>query len=237
MLNTYHGYLFDPTDSKHKINGARLKISETKILVEIPKNLSLLRIEVLTGAFIDFGSSVTLLHCAFHSQSISGNGAVITRYVVLYLFSGGSFNNSSDINFPRVYVEIPALSEFFKKSLIKQEFLDGGKIITIKNPEDVELVELEDFSLFLSLGYKTNRKLDSIAINETFSLKIISNNQSINFLEYLKIIEHFQSFLLLILNCSPDITKITFYEDDYSCVDMGRKVSRSINFFTDFNRV
>lgn len=96
---------------------------------------------------------------------------------------------------------------------------------------------MENFFLSISIGYNSRQTPNSITIDETFKLNIFSEDEMISLFDFLKIIERFQSFMLIVLNYSPNIKNITFYRDDYFDNDGEKNILGAIEFITDFQNI
>lgn len=237
MKNINYGSIVNPDKPGEIINGVRLKFVESKIFIEIPKVFTSHSFDILIGSFNNYGN-VTLIKCMLHNSNTTSDCIDgVSKYEVSFLFTGISFNTISDIKFSKAFIEIPTLGDFYSDSMIKQTLLNNGKTITVNEPEEIELSSFNDFSLSISTGFRTQRKVNSIKVDETYKLSIKFKKGNVSFYEYLTINERFQSFMMLILNYSPDIMNITFYNDDYIINNGIKNTAVPIKCFTDFKNV
>lgn len=237
MYGSFYGYIIDEKDSNKRIVGVRLEVSESKVIVEIPgKQLHNIKFDILNGYFSNYGK-VTIIGANFYSSAGFLEAYGVTKYKVKYLLKGIIFNELAEINFSRAYIEIPSLSDFYSNTLINQSHHENALSLTIKEPEDIKVIDIDNFSLLISIGTYIQQQPNSVKIDETFKLKITSTEKDISLLDFFSIINRFQDFMLLILNYSPNIKSITFYKDNHYHNNVGVKIPIPIELITNFHNI
>lgn len=236
MFSSFYGYIVDTKNSNKKITGVRLEISESNVIIEIPGQSKSMKFDILFGYFSNYGN-VTIIGASFYSSAGFFDEDGVTKYKVKHLVKGIRFNELEEIRFSRAYIEIPSLSDFYANTLLKHSHIGNSYSITVDEPIEIKLADIDNLSLLLSIGNQIQWKDKSVKINETFKLKITSTEEDITLTDFFNIVSRFQDFLLLILNYSPNIKSITFYKNDYYFMNGDKKSQIPIELITNFHNI
>jgi len=237
MTNTSYGYIIDPNDSTKRIDGVRLVIIDSKVTIEIPKKIHTLKFEILNGFFPNH-NNVTFVGCSFYQlTSGAGRSEGVTKYKVEYMLSGICIKSLDELKFSKAFVNIPSLADFYGSTLINLSHTDDEMIVRIQEPQEIGITDIDNFSLSLSIGNKIYGEPGALNIQEVCDLKIAVTDNTILLHDFFKIIERFQSFLLLVLNYSPNITEIVFYRDDHFSFYGEEKSFIPIQLTTNFHNM
>ena len=237
MYGSFYGYIIDTKNSDKKIDGVRLEISESNVIIEIPQQkLGNMRFEILNGYFSNYGD-VTIIDANFYSSAGFLSAYGVIKYKVKYLLKGINLKTLDDIRFSKAYIELPSLSDFYANTLINQSHHENKLLLTIKEPEDIKLVDIDNYSLSISIGNCIQQKPNSVKIDETFKLRITSTEKDISLLDFFSLISRFQDFMLLILNYSSNIESITFYKNDYFYNNRDERTQIPIELIANFYNI
>lgn len=211
-MENYIGKIASPFNEEESIDFARLSVSNEMIEIEFSSSERDYRnVKVIVGVFNGLGK-VTLVNCQIIAMS-SGAGAEIKKYRAEYLFVGEFINDPESLYFDKVSIEMTGLLDWTKMSAINNNLITD-KILTVGDPDKIEIYNSDYFSVEVFSSYNINLKRENkqVTIKENVGLTIKSINGNISIWEYLHLIRELKKFFFILSNGNTQIDNTKFYK-------------------------
>jgi hypothetical protein len=197
------GLWFLPESPENKIEGTLVFDPENNSILELTGtfNDSSIKVEdheIILG-FTTKGKEITLFNCLSAGGSMSFPGIHVTRYDVQFIFEGKYFTVPDELKFKKLRANIVKLEEWVNIWGFNIEFNSNTKELNT------------NFKIPASIKFKINENLDgqfrfsyrsgmipsaNYQIEQTTDLEL-SHNTDIWFLDFLRLLYHFKTFLTL----------------------------------------